>query len=375
MKLPFWEEAKPAGAILGPALEGVLDELCDRKQLLLLATPYLQYESRFLERTGDELRIRATMGREAVRHTLTQGPVRLRFPWALSFFSGPTRVLEYVQEEGRRSLRVEMPRHLVLDEQRRAFRVDRTGASGGAMSDAAGNIVRLSLESISITGAGAFCIEPLPPDRFQPGRMVDLSLSLEQGFVLVAPARICHLEGQSLGLVFQPPLPEKELQRLAAWIAPREQDARRRWENRAELRAKAELAARPRSAPAGVLLVSPDAGLKHQLAAILEDLQPVRAISPAMIPFKEAAEAPPLLLLVDVRGEDIEGRYRLRALVEGSGIQAPVIVLGTSGEPEGARILASDLKAFYLDWNPQQDVFFRRLVQGLIQKRWGRDPL
>ena len=160
MKRPFWEQAKPSGDILGAALEDVITELCDRKQLVLLATPYLHFESRFLERVGAELKIRATMSRDAVKHVLGPNPARLRFPWALSFYSGPTRILGYVQEENRRYLKIEMPDHLVLDEQRRALRISRVGHSSGALGSEDGTILRVSLENARSEEAGG--LGPIP---------------------------------------------------------------------------------------------------------------------------------------------------------------------------------------------------------------------
>ena len=70
----------------------------------------------------------------------------------------------------------------------------------------------------------------------------------------------------------------------------------------------------------------------------------------------------------------MEGRYRLRTLLETVAIGAPVMVLGSSEDPEGGRLLAAELKATtYVEWNPQQGVFFRRLLQGLIQHHWRED--
>lgn len=374
MKFPFWDEAAPSGAIQGIALVDVVDELCDRKQPLLLSTPYVHYESRFLERSGQDLKIRATMNRDAVRHGLGQQPLRLRFAWALTFYSGPTRILEYVQEENRRFLRVEMPSHLDLDEQRRAFRVDRVGLSSGALGSADGTILKVSLENISTLGASVFCREPIPAGRFQTGRPLALSLSLENGFALTCGAKICHGNGQSFGLVFHPPLSGLDLQRLAEWIVPREEEARQRWANRAELRARAEQSAMPKAPPSGVLLLSSRTELKAEVAAALEGEQPVRSVTPTVALFKEALSEPPRLLLVDVPSEGLEGRYRVRMILESQPVKVPVVVLGSSETSESGRLLANELKgATYLEWNPQYGVFLRRIVKRLIQNYWKED--
>jgi len=368
LKRFFHEEGKPAGTIQGAALQDVLDELCDRKQTVLLATPYLHYESRFLEREGRELKVRATMSRDAVKHALAQHPVRLRFEWALTFFSGATRILRYVQEEDKRHLRIELPSELVVDEPRRALRIDRVSRISGALGSGDGTLLKVTLENLSPLGAGVFSLEAIPTEKFQTGRPLDLSLSLEAGFPFRSSAKICHGSGQSLGLVFQPPLAGRELEKLTEWLAPKTAEARKRWENRAELRARAEQLARPRALPQGVLLLSARPELALQVAAVLEETLPFRSVAPAMAPFKEAMTDPPQLLLVDARTEGMEGRYRLRTLLEAVPVPAPVVVLGSAEDPEGGRLLAAELKAAtYLEWNPQQGVFFRRLLQGLIQ--------
>ncbi len=368
MKLPFWESDTPSGAILGPALDDALNELCERHQLLLLATPYLQVESRFQERRGEELLLRTSMGPEAVKHTFGSVPLRLRFPWALTFYGGPTRILGYGLEEGRRVLRARVPGHMVLDEQRKAFRIERVGRSTGALGSEDGNLVRITLENISTLGAGVFCMETALAEGLQAGRLVDLSLTLEQGFTLVAGARVCHSEGPSLGLQFQPPLTGRNLQLLGEWLAPRTEEARRHWENRAQLRARAERLARPKAAPSGTLLLSDDDTLAEEVSAALDEIQPLRRVPAALAPVKEALAEPPLIILVDAANRDMESRYRLRTILETLKPAAPVIVLGRAEDPRPGRQLATELKTgAYFDWAPRRGPLFQRLARGLIR--------
>ncbi len=202
MKLPFREFPRVSGALAGPFRDEVLAELCARRQACLLATPYLSFESRVMEIVGGELRVRATMSREAVKHALGQEPLKLRFPWGLAFYGGFTRVLGYEQGEQRRTLRLAIPASLEPDEQRGAYRLERVGRSQGALGSAAGSLLRISLENISLLGAGVFCMEPIPVEGFQTGRLLALALSLEQGPSLRLEARVCHGQGQYLGLKF-----------------------------------------------------------------------------------------------------------------------------------------------------------------------------
>jgi len=371
MKLSFRDSPKPQGAMEGAQRDEVLAELCTRRQSCLLATPYLSFESRMMELVPGELRVRASMSREAAKHALSQQPLKLRFPWGLTFYAGLTQVLGYDQGEQRRTLRLAMPQWLEPDEQRKAFRLERVGRCHGALGSPAGDLLRISLENISPLGAGVFCLEPIPAEGFQTGRILSLALGLDQGPSLRFEARVCHGQGQYLGLRFEPLPGAETAPPLLEWMAPRIEDTQRRWDDRAELRAHAEQATRPKLPAAGVLLLSRDTGLAEQVARTLAGLQPVRTTPPIMAAYKEALAAPPLLLLVDASGANGEERHRLRGLLEGQPSGCPILVLGREGDPDTWRTLVTDLKArLYLTWNPAQTVFFRRLVLGLIQRHW-----
>ena len=371
MKLSFRDSPKSPGALEGAQRDEVLAELCTRRQSCLLATPYLSFESRMMELVPGELRVRATMSREAAKHALGQQPLKLRFPWGFTFYAGLTQVLGYDQGAQRRTLRLALPQWLEPDDQRKAVRLERVGRCHGALGSQAGDLLRISLENLSPLGAGVFCLEPIPSEGFQTGRILSLALGLDQGPSLRVEARVCHGQGQYLGLRFEP-LPEAATGvLLQEWMTPRLEEAQRRWENRAELRAHAEQAAKPKRPPEGVLLLSRDPALADQVAQTLAGLQPVRTAPPIMTVYKEALEPPPLLLLVDASGANGEERHRLRGLLEGHPPGCPILVLGREGDPDTWRTLVTDLRArLYLTWNPAQAVFFRRLVLGLIQRHW-----
>lgn len=372
MKLPFWENPKAQGAITGALRDEVLAELCVRRQSCLLATPYLSFDSRMMEIADGELRVRATMSREAAKHALEPQRLRVRFPWGLAFYAGTTRVLGYEQGEQRRTLRLAIPESLEPDEQRQAYRLERVGRSPGAIGSPAGDIIRITLENLSTLGAGVFCMEPIPAEGFLTGRIVSLSLTLEQGPSLRLEARICHGQGQYFGLKFEPRPSGETLKALEEWMAPRVEEARRHWDNRAELRARAEQAAKPKLPPSGILLLSRDETFGAQVEETLQGLHPVRISPPIMAPFKEALERPPLLLLVDTAGSDMEERYRLRSLLEAQAPGCPIIVLGRGGEnPDLLRALVVELKArIFIEWYPDNATFFRKLVMGLIRRHW-----
>lgn len=365
--------AERPGPLAGGLREAALDELCDRKEFLLIATPYIAFPSRFLAREGSTLLLRANMGQQTARHALEKHPLRLRFPWATTYFAGETRLLAYLHSEEGRFLRVALPDRLFPDEFRQHPRVDRLGHSGGALGSADMALIRVRVEDLSLGGAGLFCLDPLADEGFQPGHRVTCELTLQDGPILKAPARVIHGEGQYLGLAFTPPLEERPAIQLAEWIAPRLQEAQRRWENRAELRTQALRAAAPKPAPKGVLFVGADEGLLPEIQGLLGEDLPLRHSPLAMAPLRAALEQPPRMLILDPGPLDSEGRRRIRTLVDSLDFQGPLMVLDHSGESDLLRAFALELKAVHLAWNPAQGRFFQRLAQGLIRKH-SQDP-
>ncbi len=152
--------------LAGAALDGVLAELCDLKRTALLASPYLAFETRFLGREGNELRMWATMSRSMVENTLTQQALRIRFPWALSMWAGFTRVLGYEQGEKQRFVRLAVPERIGIDELRGHYRTDQCGRSGGTLGSESLDVVRVSVENLSAGGGGP--LRPAGPGSGKP---------------------------------------------------------------------------------------------------------------------------------------------------------------------------------------------------------------
>ncbi|MBP1628661.1 MAG: hypothetical protein H6Q00_3136 [Holophagaceae bacterium] len=367
-------DSRQKGGLTGPTRDGILEELCERKATLLLATPYLSFESRFLERDGAKLRIRAAMGRETVANTLAKHPLRLRFPWDLTMYSGNTRILDYEQDEHRRTLVVSVPESLGVDELRRAYREERVGKSMGALASSTLSSVSIqpfSLENLSIHGAGIFLKDYRHNDAWLPGITAQISIELDNGPCISTTARICHSSGPYLGVEFQPPLEDPILGLTHRWIETRRAEAQRRWEDRAQIRAQAREAAQPKAPPAGILLLSSDQLLGSQLEASLAGAHALRVVPAVMAPYKAALAQPPLLLLVDTAGMGGDERRRAKALLEAQPPACPILVLGREAESEHPRTLALELKhASYLEWNPSKGASLRILTQGLIRKHW-----
>ena len=373
MELAAWDQPGTFPDLSGPALGEALEELCERRQGLYLATPYLTFGSRFLGQEGQVLKIRASMSRNVAQHTLFQKPLTLRFPWGLTLYGGATRILEYVQDGTGKHLLVAQPARFVRDEQRKAYRTDQTGRSQGTLGVADGEamtFVRFNVANLSTGGLGIFCTDPVP--AFPHARKVSVELALDQGPELKATVQIVHAGGQTLGLRFDPPLAGPAREKLALWLQPRLQEAFHRWEGRAASRAQAERSAAPRPAPSGILLVTSDAELVQEVTEALEGAQDVRTVPPVMAPCRDAVDLePPVLVLLPCSGS-LDECHRLKALMEKIHPPCPVVVVNV-GNKTAVKAFAQEVKATTSTERPRQHpVFFRRLVVGLIRKHWSQ---
>lgn len=374
MKLPF---LGPDGTsmITGTGLGDALDELCDLKGFVQLAAPYMNFPAHALERRGEELSLRVRLTQDFVARTLEPQPLRIRFPWGLSMVGGKVKILGFMQEEGKRILRVRVPKELVDEDGRGAIRLEPPTQASAMLSPDGESLVRAKVEDLSLLGVRVFALEPLTP-AFMENQPLQLSLTMDQGPRLNLQARLVHHDGQVLGLAFlgpagQPPLDPTARLELEAYLLPELEAVKNRWDNRAALRAAAKARAKPKAPPSGVLLLGRDGDLKAGVEKILGESLPVRHCAPALAPLRQTLEAPPKLILLQVVKGGVEERFLMRSLVEALPQSTPLVILGAPGVV-GGRELAAEMKAStYVEWNPAQALFFSRLLQGLIRKRWG----
>lgn len=355
----------------GPARDTIIQEVCEAKRSAILATPYLGFETRFLAQEGAELHMWATMSRSVAEHTLSEQPLRIRFPWALGMLAGATKVLGFEQDEKRRFLRVALPKRLDPDELRKYWRNDRCGKSTGTLGNEDLKVVRVSLENLSQGGASIFSMEPLDPVAFGAGHQTTLSLVLDGGIKLLSQVRIVHGDAFHMGLAFEPPLPSAAQDQLTLWLQPRWEAAKLAWQDRAELRAQAVLAAAT-AEPEGILLISSSLEIEAQIRPLLDGLPELRVTPPVMSSLKKALSPAPLLVLMHLPQSGLEERRRFRALVEALP-GCPLVLLSSPQGTALAQDIGAEVRALSLSWNPSLGAFLRRLVVGLLKKHSGSE--
>lgn len=346
----------------------VLARACGRRELLVLVTPFLRFESSFVALEGDELHVLATMSREDAVFGLRTPDLLMRFPQDLGFLEGPVQVVGLGLHEGRRTLRLALPKVIRENDQRVAYRVERVGRVEVTFSSPKSNLYTATLLDISTSGARIHAHQDLPAGEIDAGDRVVATIPLDTGIRLETAALVRHARGRTLGLQYTPALKEQILEPLSRWVFLRREEERERLARRLELAHRAET----RSAslpPAGILLVSGDALLEGELRQALQEAHPLARLAPAAQPLKEALGARPVLVIFHLASGALDERRRLKTLAELAQRKAPLLVLGTGVDGATLFELATEWKASSaIAWSPGRTAFLQRLVRGIIRR-------
>ncbi len=348
-------------------LRTILANACEARELLILVTPYVRFESNFIQLDKDALHVRITMGAEEAMFALRAAELHIRFPSSTRFMEGRTKLLGLGLVEGRRTIRLAVPKSLQDDEHRGAYRVQRVGRVAVTLSTGRFDLRTGNLINVSTTGAKIMALQDVTGSEFEPGSMLTVSIPLTDQIQINAQARIAWAEGRALGLAFESSLPESVMTPLGRWIFQKREDERESMGGRSLAKPKEASTANQESV--GVALISASAELEEAIKAGWGDLPALKRFAPVGQALKEALAATPDLVLVHVAGSSLDERRRLKMVVEVVGNRAPFVLLGTGVENSLLFELGNDLKAtsvFGISGKPTP--FFFRFIQGVLRK-------
>jgi hypothetical protein len=357
-------------------IQEILTQACARRELLIIATPYLRFESSFVALNGDELHVLATMSREDAAYGLRSAPLKIRFPNGLGFLEAPVEMRGLGIHEGRRTLRLSIPAEMRENDQRVAYRVERVGRVLVTYGTSRGEILQASLVDISVTGARLHAQRDAEVGLLRPGATLALSIPLSPEIQIEARGEVRHLGARTIGVRFDPRLPLEVEAPLSRWIFLRREEDRERLALRREHSDRGGRLALPGAPPeAGILFLSADAELSEALGEILEPIQPLTRVPLSLQGLKDGLAASPALLIVQVPALGLDERRRLKALVEHAQGRAPILLLGTGVDGASLFELSGEWKASSaMAWNPDRALFLQRLAQGIIRRhRHGGD--
>jgi hypothetical protein len=358
----------------------IFGRACERREMLILVTPYLRFESSFIRHDGSEIQVAATMGREDATFGLRNADLKMRFPHGISFLEALVELKGFGMSDGRRTLRLSVPETLQEEDHRGAYRVDRVGRVPVTFSTPKYDLVTGTLVDISTTGARIFSTRDFGEGEFLLGDDMAVTIQLTDLIRINTQVKLRHVHNRTFGVEYRPQLDERVLNPLSRWIfEKREEDleriSRRRVEtNPAHPGASPPLASQPR----GLVLVSGDVVLESALQDLLGGLQPLRRVPPTMSALKEAFNQRPALVLYHVPSLSLDERRRLKPMVETLQGRVPFLLLGTAVEGGALLELGSELKAVVsIVFNPERGTFFQRLVQGVLRRLYegGESPM
>ena len=360
-------------------IEEIFLRASNRREMMILVTPYIRFESSFLRAEGKEFHAAATMGREDAMFGLRSPELKLRFPHGVSFLEASTQLLGFGMCDGRRSLRLSMPETLQDQDHRGAYRVDRVGRVPVTFSTPKYDLVVGTLVDISTTGARIFSTRDFQDDELIPGGDMAVTISLTETIRINTRVKLRHVHFRTFGVEFRPQLDEDVLHPLSRWVfEKREEDLERISRRGVETGTPAEPGRNLNQAPAGLVLISGEAELEVVLQDLLGGLQPLSRVPPTMTAVKDAYSRKPALVLCHVTSLTLDARRRIRTLVEPLQGRLPFLLLGTGVEAGGLLELGQELKAAVsIVYNPERATFLQRLVQGVLRRTYegGESPM
>ena len=358
---------------------GILQRACSQRELMILATPYLRFESSFVQIEGKEIHAAATMGREDAQYGLRNADLRIRFPHGVGFLEGATQMRGFGMVEGRRTVRLAIPGILQDDDMRRAYRVDRVGRVSVSFSTPALDLFQGALVNISTTGARVFCSQVLKPETLKTGDELIVTIPLLENVRINTTAKVRHSDGHTFGIEFLPQLEEAVLVPLSRWTFERREEDLERLARRGANPSLPASGPRPASdLHSGFLLVSQDTLLESALKDLLGGMQPLRRLPPTIQALKEAIPQNPALVILHASGLGLDDRRRLKAMAEAIPGRVPFMLLGTAVEGGPLLEFGTELKATVsIVFHPARATFFQRLVLGVLRRTYegGESPL
>jgi hypothetical protein len=359
-------------------IRDVLAKACERREMLILATPFLRFESSFVALEAESFHVLATMGREDATYGLRGPDLKMRFPDGLGFFEAPVEALGIDLREGRRTVRLALPKVLRENDQRVGYRVERVGRVTVTFATPHNNIFASSLVDLSISGAKLHTQRDLPTGEILVGDKILLDIPLSEDIQVHTAAQVRHLQTRQVGLEFVPELPPSIAEPLSKWVFLKREEERERAALRLEQSHAVDYRQGTLVPEGGILLISADASLEVPLQTCLQELRSLTRIAPVAQDLKEAMFSRPALAILHLQGTGLDEKRRMKTLVEMALRKIPVLLLGTSVDGASLFELASEWRASSaLVWSPDRSTFLQRLVQGIIRRhaKGGDSPM
>jgi hypothetical protein len=349
----------------------ILQHACHRGEIVILATPYLRFETTFVRLEVDKVHCHANMDLEDARFGLRSPDLKLRFPHGHHFYEGATSLLGLGRAGGRPSLQLALPATLEDGDSRRAYRVDRVGRVPVTLSTRKFNLRTGRLVNLSTTGVRMF-MNHVEPDDLEVGDVVQVDFALNDLIQINALVKVRHLSDRTFGAEFRPALDGGLLDNLASWVFQRREEAALALTLADARSAQAQAATIAGGRPwAELVLVSGSVPLEERLAGLLAgQLPPLRRVAPTIQAVRDLGPARPALVLLHLDSPGWEAKKRLKTLAECLPRTQPFVLLGTGVEAGPLLELGGECNAVWTYALPESpSSIFPRLLQGILRKQ------
>ena len=317
----------------------------------------------------DELHVLATMSREDAVYGLRTSELTIRFPYGLGFYEAPTESLGLGLFEGRRTVRISIPKLIKDSDQRVAYRVERVGRVMVTFSTPKANLHTASLVNISTTGAQLHSQQDISLEELRTGDRIELDIPLSEVIKIHSGATARHFSNRRIGVQFTPRLPQTIEEPLSRWIFLRREEERERLARHLDMAGNPAPQAGASIPERGILFVSPDEALAEVLRENLRDFRPVFRLAPTAQGLKDALQGRPSLTIFHIQETGLDMRRRMKTLVEIAQRKTPTLLLGTGVDGTSLFELSSEWKtSSAMAWSLERATFFQRLTQGIIRR-------
>jgi hypothetical protein len=331
------------------AIRDVLKTVCDRNEILFLATPYAKFELNFLLLDQEVIHVTATMSREDALYGLKSPDLTLRFPYGHRVFRAPTSLLGIGMARGRKSLRLAVPKTLEDDDFRRAYRVEKVGRVQVTFSSRRYDLLIGSLVNLSTCGARIFSSRELEEDEILVDDLIHIAIPLSPGISINTTAKVRHVGGRSIGMEFKPSISGTLLDDLSRWAFKKKEETINQFASREqEAQEEAEHAdgqCLNLCEDQFIALVGGPADLELRLRAQLNGLPPLRRLPATVQTMRTLADAPLAVVLFFLESASHEHQKRAALLLETIRGKAPFFLLGSGLGAPALLQLANDWEA------------------------------
>ena len=363
--LTFTEDRVDVSIRKEEAIREILRNACAHKEIVILETPYMRFETSFLRLEESRFHCYANMSLEEAKFGLRSPDLKVRFPCGHHFYEGAVKLCGLGRAENKPTLVLGIPSILEDGEVRRAHRVERVGRVAVTFSTRKYQLLVGNLVNISTTGLRMFLTRDYEDGELLMGDVIHVAFTLADTIKINAKVQICYVKENGFGAEFKPPLSGDVLERLSRWCFQKREEAKA-----LEQAATNQVAPSAPSRGIELILVSGSVELGEQLGAILPgELPPLRRIPPTIQAIRDLGLTQKALVLFHVDSPSWETRKRIKTLGEALPPALPFVLIGTGLENGPLFDLGAEMKAAWTYILPETiGSLFPRLLQGICRK-------